>query len=515
MKSKHSLPLWISQRASGSLLHLTSLPGSYGIGNLGMDARAFVDFLERSGIRFWQTCPVGPTGYGDSPYQVFSSFAGNPYLIDWDALMEIGLIRQDELSKLRALPSHEVDYGSLYFEFFPCARLAFSRFSDLKEELEVLYGDVESFSAENDSWLTSYACFQVLKEREEGKPWWKWSDSSKKPDSVLLTEIKNHTDFSFHVFLQYLFWGQWKSLRAYANERNVSLLGDLPIYAAPDSSEVWQRPDLFQVMSESTFSHVAGVPPDYFNENGQYWGNPLYDWDRHEAEGYSWWMDRLAVQLKLFDVVRIDHFRGFHDYWSISTKTNDARIGSWIGGPGMKFWEVAHKRFPTLPFLAEDLGLISDEVRDLRRNAGLPGMAVLQFAFDGDEGNLYLPHNLENDLVLYTGTHDNDTTTGWYASASEEVKGNFRTYLNVSGSIPSWDMLRLAYRSVAPLVVVPVQDLLGLGSEARLNEPGFAMGNWKWRLTRTQLDQLERESASYLAEQAKITGRLAISEEMD
>ena len=515
MKPILSLPSWISQRAAGCLLHLSSLPGSYGIGNLGSAARTFVDFLTESGIRFWQTCPVGPTGYGDSPYQVFSSYAGNPYFIDWDPLINLGLIREEELSSLAELPSHEVDYGRLYEEFFSCARLAFSRFPQTKDDLEALYGNLEHFLHENDSWLTSYACFQVLKGREQGKPWWKWSDDSKHADSRFLEELRSEQEFNFHVFLQYLFWSQWKSLRSYANGKNVSLLGDLPIYEAPDSSEVWHRPDLFQVASDSGFSHVAGVPPDYFNENGQYWGNPLYDWERHEAEGYSWWMDRLAVQLKLFDVVRIDHFRGFHDYWSISTKTNDARLGTWCDGPGMKFWETARKRFPDLPFLAEDLGLISEEVRDLRRMAGLPGMAVLQFAFDGDSQNLYLPHNLQKDLVLYTGTHDNDTTNGWYGSAGEEVRGNFRTYLNVDGSAPSWDMLRLAYRTVAPLVVVPAQDLLGLGSEARLNEPGFAMGNWKWRLTRDQLDRLGAESTSYLAEQAKITGRLAISSEMD
>jgi 4-alpha-glucanotransferase len=515
MKSNPSLPRWFSKRSSGSLLHLSSLPGSYGIGNLGVDARAFVDFLARSEIRFWQTCPVGPTGYGDSPYQVFSSFAGNPYFIDWDPLVAAGLIHEAELSSLRELPAHEVDYGRLYQEFLPCARLAFSRFSQGKDRLHTLYGELESFSQENESWLTSYASFKILKEREDGKPWWNWSETSRKADTSLLSEIRGHEDFAFHVFLQYVFWGQWKSLRAYANGRNVSLLGDLPIYAAPDSSEVWQRPDLFQLSPDSSFSHVAGVPPDYFNENGQYWGNPLYNWERHEAEDYSWWMDRLAIQLKLFDVVRIDHFRGFHDYWSISTETDDARLGAWCDGPGMKFWEVARKRFPALPFLAEDLGLISEEVRDLRRKAGLPGMAVLQFAFDGDEENLYLPHNLEKDLVLYTGTHDNDTTGGWYESAEEEIRGNFRSYLNVDGSNASWDMLRLAYRSVAPLVVVPVQDLLGLSSSARLNEPGFAMGNWTWRLTREQLSLLERESASYLAEQAKITGRLAISCELD
>jgi 4-alpha-glucanotransferase len=515
VSSKQSLPSWISRRSSGILLHLTSLPGPHGIGSLGSEARRFIDFINRAGFRFWQTCPVGPTGFGDSPYQVFSSSAGNPYLLDWDPLIETGLVCEVDLSALRELPSSEVDYGILYHAFYPPARLAFSRFPEFREKLELIYGKLETFENEHASWLTPYASFQALKHRENNKAWWEWPDSSKRPDSALMNELKDSEEFGFHVFLQYLFWGQWKKLRAYANDRNISLLGDLPIYEAPDSSEVWQRPDLFQVDADSAFSHVAGVPPDYFNENGQYWGNPLYDWDRHETEGYSWWMDRLAVQLKLFDVVRIDHFRGFYDYWSIPTKTNDARNGSWKNGPGMKFWKVAQERFPALPFLAEDLGLISDEVRELRREARLPGMAVLQFAFDGDVQNLYLPHNLENDLVLYTGTHDNNTTAGWYDCAGEEVRGNFRSYLNVDGSNPSWDMLRLAYRSVAPLVVVPAQDLLGLGSDARFNEPGHPFGNWKWRISVEQLEQLEGESATYLAEQAKIAGRLANSNEIE
>lgn len=509
MIANTTLPPWISQRAAGSLLHISSLPGSYGIGNIGRCARDFVDFLESSGIRFWQTCPVGPTGYGDSPYQVFSSFAGNPYFIDWEPLIEIGLINKEELGTLRELPVNEVDYGALYENFFSCARLAHSRFSSLRDKLENLYGSFSTFVARNDSWLRPYCCFQTLKQIEEGKPWWEWSEASRAADEKILVELAQTPEFEFQGFLQYLFWAQWRKLRSYANEKKVSLLGDLPIYAAPDSSEVWQRPELFQIGSDSSFSHVAGVPPDYFNELGQYWGNPLYEWERHESEDFEWWMNKLKVQLDLFDVVRIDHFRGFHDYWSISTQTSDARLGSWKEGPGLRFWDEARKRFPSLPFLAEDLGLISEEVRELRRNAGLPGMAVLQFAFDGDAQNLYLPHNLEKDLVLYTGTHDNDTTTGWYESAVEEVRGNFRSYLNVDGSSASWDMLRIAYRSTSPLVVVPVQDLLGLGCSARLNEPGFAMGNWKWRMTKEQLEELSSGSASYLREQAKISGRLA------
>ena len=508
MSSKTSLPSWISRRAAGVLLHFTSLPGKHGIGNLGSSARSFVDFLESSGFSFWQSCPVGPTGFGDSPYQVFSSFAGNPYLIDWEPLVRIGLVSEDELSPLLSLPSHEVDYGTLHRRFFPAARLAFSRFEDFRDELAAVYGDFTAFSVSNKGWLPGYASFQALKHAEHGKPWWEWPEPARRPSSSLLAELEADSEYAFQVFLQYLFWGQWKELRAYARSREVALLGDLPIYEAPDSSEVWSRPDLFQLSGNSSFTRLAGVPPDYFNEDGQFWGNPLYDWDSHEKEGFAWWMERLALQLELFDVVRIDHFRGFHDYWSIPAEPGDARDGCWEEGPGMKFWEIARERFPSLPFLAEDLGLISEEVRGLRRKAGLPGMAVLQFAFDGDSENLYLPHNLEHDLVLYTGTHDNDTTSGWYASASGEVRGNFRSYFNVDGSSPSWDMLRAAYRTTSPLVVVPAQDLLSLGSDARFNEPGHPFGNWKWRLSGEQLEDLGR-SSSYLAEQGKLAGRLA------
>ncbi len=336
-------------------------------------------------------------------------------------------------------------------------------------------------------------------------PWWDWPKGHR--DAFPISP--DDSEYDFQVFLQYLFRGQWKKLRSYANSLGISLIGDLPIYAAPDSSEVWSEPTLFQIDEQrGEFTQVAGVPPDYFNADGQFWGNPLYDWEVHQQNDFCWWMNRLSGQLELFDVIRIDHFRGFHDYWSIPNDSQDAKLGTWKKGPGLKFWKVAEKRFPDMPFLAEDLGLISEEVRNLRDSAGLPGMAVLQFAFDGNTENLYLPHNLKESLVLYTGTHDNDTTLGWYESSTEEIRGNFRNYLNVSGDAPSWDLLRFAYRTISPLVVVPAQDLLSLGSEARLNEPGYAMGNWKWRLTEVQLANLFRESSAYLRLQAEITGRL-------
>ncbi len=495
----------LKQRKAGSLLHLSSLPSETGIGNLGDSAYSFVDFLAKSGNSFWQLCPVGPTGFGDSPYQVFSSSAGNSYFIDWEPLVEKKLIRGNDLQPLYDLPRSEVDYGKLYSAFLPAAKFVSENFFKDLSSLESSYGCFRDFTNRNKSWLEPYCLFQTLKNHYNQDPWWNWPEEH----TSLLEDFKECENYRMHQFLQYVFRGQWKKLKDFAAKRRVSLIGDLPIYCAPDSAEVWHSPHLFQVdPHHSFFENVAGVPPDYFNEDGQYWGNPLYDWPIHQADEFSWWMDRLKIQLELFDLVRIDHFRGFNDYWSIPAKEQSAKAGKWIQGPGIKFWQTAQKAFPSLPFLAEDLGLITDQVRKLREQAGLMGMAVLQFAFDGDPGNLYLPHNLTSSLALYTGTHDNDTTNGWYESSSAEIKDNFRSYLNAPGHEPSWEMLRTAYRTVSPLVISPVQDYLGLGSEARLNQPGVPQGNWKWRLSYDQLGHLSSSCSSYLREQLKITGRL-------
>jgi 4-alpha-glucanotransferase len=500
-------PQWLNDRASGLLLHPSSLPSNHGIGSIGSNAYKFIDFLEKSGFTFWQTCPIGPTGFGDSPYQVFCSSAGNPYFIDWNELVEFGLIECWQLSKLENLSSNQVDYGSLYSEFYPVARLAYTNFSKQKGMLESHYGDYHEFKSDH-SWLGPYSAYQALKLQHNNQPWWLWADEYKDYSSIDVISDQILQEADFHTFLQYIFFGQWRKLKAYANGKNISLLGDLPIYAAPDSSDVWANQNLFQLnKTETCFKNVAGVPPDYFNENGQLWGNPLYKWEAHKNEDFAWWIDRLHSQLEFFDVVRIDHFRGFHDYWSIPASSGDAKAGEWVDGPGMMFWNKINKEFPNRPFLAEDLGLITDGVRSLRDQAGLPGMAVLQFAFDGEVKNLYLPHNLKHNLVLYLGTHDNDTTCGWYQSSNEEVCGNFRSYLNVPGNNPSWDLIRFAYRTIAPLVVVPIQDLLGLGSEARFNSPGEPEGNWRWRLSEDQLIALFK-SSDYLRSQAKITGRL-------
>ncbi len=506
-----SLIPWMEARAAGLLLHPSSLPGSQGVGALGAEARSFVDFLEMAGFSYWQTCPLGPTGFGDSPYQVFCSNAGNPYFIDWKPLQEIDLLAETDLLPLQKLPTDYIDYGVLYKVFFTLARTAYSNFQRNRNVLELKYGSIEAFE-ERYSWLQAFACFQALKSAHNNHPWWSWEDEYGSPIDFLAIKSNYADDFNFHIFLQYLFFAQWTELKTYANEKGISILGDLPIYAAPDSSDVWANQSLFQLNSESfPFQNIAGVPPDYFNQDGQSWGNPLYRWEVHEEDDFSWWIQRLEAQVEIFDVVRIDHFRAFHDYWSIPSLSGVAKDGNWESGPGIKFWSRINEVFPQRPFLAEDLGLITEEVRFLRDQAGLPGMAVLQFAFNGDSKNLYLPHNLAKNLVLYLGTHDNDTTCGWYDKADEEIRGNFRSYLNVSGDNPSWDLLRFAYRTVSPLVIVPVQDLLGLGSEARLNSPGVASGNWQWRMNHTQLKSLF-ESSSYLREQAKITGRLNVND---
>ena len=505
------IPEWLEERSAGLLLHLSCLPGDYGIGNLGKTSQDLIDFLDEAGFRFWQICPVGPTSFGDSPYQAFSSFAGNPYFIDWSPLHKVGLLDKDDLTTLRSLPEANVDFGTLYEQFWPAARKAAAQFAEKPAALEANYGSYDVFLKDHASWLEPYALFQALKAEYGKKPWWMWPNQLRSYKSALRSNKESaiSVETDLHKFLQYVFFAQWKRLRDYANSKNISILGDLPIYVAPDCADVWQRPDLFQLdITTGLPEAMAGVPPDYFNPDGQLWGNPLYDWPAHEAEGYAWWLERLSAQTRLFDVTRIDHFRGFHDYWSIPADREDARKGHWELGPGLSFFEAVRERFPTLPFLAEDLGELSEGVHALRQAAGLPGMAVLQFAFDGDSANLYLPHNLSPELVAYSGTHDNDTTRGWYESAEEEIRGNFRSYLNVSGDSVPWDMLRSAYRSVSRLCVVPMQDLLSLGSEARLNRPGEPFGNWTWRLTAAQLITLRDETSVYLREQAKASGRI-------
>ena len=505
-----TVPAWLDTRSSGLLLHVSSLPSRFGIGNLGKEAHLFLEFLAKSGFSYWQVCPVGPTGYGDSPYQSYSSVAGNPYFIDWEPLIQAKLVKSDELSEFRELSNEFTDYNLLRKLFWPLAKVVSNRFSVNRDCLAPAYGNWSEFLESNRSWLEPYALFQAFKTVFNDEPWWEWPSEFRSFEQARQSledkSLGNHV--FFHQFLQYVFFGQWNLLRKRAKSLGIAILGDIPIYAAPDGAEVWARPELFQLDQGGLPSHVSGVPPDYFAPEGQLWGNPLYDWKVHENENFIWWLDRLDSQLQLFDVVRIDHFRAFHDYWSVPSEEPDARSGNWEKGPGIAFFDAVRERFPKMPFLAEDLGLLNKGVHQLRRESGLPGMAILQFAFDGDPDNLYLPHNLLPSTVLYVGTHDNDVAAGWYASATEEIQDNFRRYFNVSGEDASWDLMRAAYRSVARLAVVTAQDLLSLGSEARFNVPGTPSGNWRWRLTCNQFDHLCNATASYLREQTDITGRL-------
>lgn len=515
--STQSSPLfsWLDHRAAGVLLHPTSLPGDFGIGTLGTEADRFVDFLAAAGLRYWQLCPLGPTGYGDSPYQCFSAFAGNPYLIDPLPLLEGGLLDQAALGPLLFLDSRRVDYGNLYRLKWPILFAAWKRFRVSPRAFR-LYGDFDAFVAEQSAWLDDFGLFLALKDHHDGRPWWEWPTEFREARRARTLELPGEIRdrAQAHRFFQYLFFGQWHRLRHRAASRGVAIVGDLPIFVALDSADVWGHPEWFQLDRETLRpTAVAGVPPDYFSADGQLWGNPLHDWERQRESGYSWWRERLASSFALYDVVRIDHFRGFESYWSIPADASTAKAGHWEPGPGLAFFEFVRREFPAARIIAEDLGILTDAVVQLRRDTGLPGMAVLQFAFGGKADNFYLPHNLEPNSVLYPGTHDNDTTLGWYASANESMRDHVRRYFRISGHEIAWDFVRAAYAAVSRLAIVPMQDLLNLDSAARFNTPGRPDGNWQWRYHPAQLDELEHRSAAYLRELGRLYGRMPDPEE--
>jgi 4-alpha-glucanotransferase len=506
-----SAPLfnWLDQRAAGVLLHPTSLPSPFGIGAFDHAAIRFLEFLSAAGFQYWQLCPLGPTGYGDSPYQCFSSFAGNPYFIDPAALVTAGLLTEAEVAPLRALNQEHVDYGGLYHRKLPllfAAHAAWRR--DPKRDLP--YRNFDRFREENADWLRSYAFFSALKEHFDGRPWWEWPESLRSLEAANISPLRNEltSRIEAYEFVQYLFFGQWSQLRGHAAKLGIQIIGDTPIFTALDSADVWSSPHLFQLDPRTLRpTAVAGVPPDYFSADGQLWGNPLYDWAAHEKDDYSWWKARLRANFALCDVVRIDHFRGFEAYWSVPAAAATARTGQWVTGPGMNFFRSIHAALPAAQLIAEDLGLLTADTIALRTATGLPGMAVLQFAFGGPADNLYLPHNHRANSVVYPGTHDNDTTRGWYATAGEKTRDHVRRYFRISGEEISWDFLRVSYESVANLAIVPMQDLLSLGSEARFNTPGTSQGNWTWRYRAEQLQWLHDNSAGYLRELAALYGR--------
>ena len=472
------------ERSSGILFHPTSLPGKYGIGTLGKEAYAFIDFLKKSKQKLWQIFPLGPTGYGDSPYQSFSSFAGNPYLIDFDLLIEAHLLSEEDLRDIFFGDNEEhIDYGAIYNQKYPLLRKAYENFksSDNNE----MKGSLENFKRENSSWLNDYSLYISLKNHFNGLPWNEWAQDIKNREDGAMHHYRNELadDIEYHNFIQFLFFKQWGDVKRYANENGIKIIGDIPIFVAADSSDAWANPEIFLFDKERKPVKVAGVPPDYFSATGQLWGNPLYNWEKLKDTNYSWWVERVRANLSTCDIIRIDHFRGFEAYWAVPYGDDTAINGQWEPGPGIDLFNAIKSQLGELPIIAEDLGLMTQGVIDLREATGFPGMKILGFAFDSGEENDYLPHTYTKNCVVYTGTHDNDTLIGWFQKAKEEDRQFARDYLNSrSDDEIHWDAIRGAWSSVASMAISPVQDFLGLGSEARINTPGVAAGNWQWRL---------------------------------
>jgi len=485
-----------SRRRAGLLLHPTSLPGEYGIGTFGKWARLWVDRLAESGQSLWQMLPLGPTGYGHSPYQCYSAFAGNPLLVDLPLLEEEGLLAENLHGRRDDFDPVHVDYDRVEAYVYPLLRAAFLRFRTVPE----MSAAFEAFCRDEADWLEEFALFMALKKAHHGKIWHAWERPYARRDPEALAGFaRAHADeIAWQKFLQFLFDRQWRALKKYANAKGIKIVGDLPIYVSEDSADVWAHPELFELDETGRPKRVAGVPPDYFSETGQRWGNPLYDWQRMKEEGYDWWLRRFEKSLALYDIVRIDHFRGFEAYWAIPADEETAVNGEWVKGPGHDFFETVRRRLGHLPIIAEDLGIITPEVEKLRDDFGLPGMKVLQFAFGGGADNPYLPHNYPKRCVAYTGTHDNDTTVGWFEKEADTEA--VVAYLARSDEEIEWKMIREATASTALFSVVPMQDLLGLGSFARMNTPGEAEGNWRWRMTARQMEEADWARLKALAE---------------
>ncbi len=466
-------------RSCGILMPIFSLPSKGGIGTLGREAFLFVDFLKRSGQSWWQILPLNPTNYGDSPYQSFCSYAGNPYFIDPELLIEKGFLTEDEFARFNFGDDfNRVDYGKLYENRIKMLKLAFQRFSTSEEYFE--------FCEENSFWLDDYALFMTIKNLNCDIPFIEWDEDLRfrKRESIEKIAIEHKDLIDFYKFVQFEFYLQWFALKKYANENGIKFIGDIPIYVAYDSAEVWSEPEQFQLKDDLTPTNVAGCPPDAFCEDGQLWGNPLYNWDYMKKDGFSWWKKRLGFALKTYDCVRIDHFRGFESYYSVPFGSDTAKTGRWVKGPDMTLFKEFEKEFgKNLPIIAEDLGFHTPAVTKLLAKSGYPGMKVLQFAFDGDSDNSYLPHNYTNNSVVYTGTHDNDTVLGWLENISENEAQFAKRYLQAKEYESfNWTMIRAALMSVADTCILTMQDLIGLGSEARINIPSTLGTNWQWRI---------------------------------
>lgn len=494
-------------RASGILLPIFSLPGKYGIGCLSKEAYRFIDFLEKSNQKYWQILPIGPTSYGDSPYQSFSTFAGNPYFISLEDLIEQGLLTKAECDGIDfGKNPKEVDYEKLYKYRRKLLRKAYER-SEIYEKEEF-----HKFKAENEYWLKDYAVFMAVKDRFGGKSFDQWATDicNRWGYSMEYYQKELYFDIEFYEFVQYEFYRQWFLLKEYANKKGIFIIGDIPIYVAYDSADVWARPELFQLNDDKKPQAVSGCPPDGFSERGQLWGNPLYQWNYHQSTNYNWWIKRIEKCSQLYDVIRIDHFRGFDEYYSIPADAEDAMNGHWEKGPGMELFEAVRYCLGDIQIIAEDLGYMTDSVRMLVEQSGYPNMKVLEFAFDSREGSGpadYLPYNYNKNCVVYTGTHDNETLKGWLGNIKTEERQRIQKYIGRQISDERElvkEIIRMAHASTANICIIPLQDYLGLGNEARMNTPSVLGGNWKWRI---QSDRFNQELMKEIREYAQIYGR--------
>lgn len=475
----------MEKRGCGMLLPVASLPSKYGIGTFSKEAYEFVDQLKRAGQQYWQILPLGPTGYGDSPYQSFSAFAGNPYFIDLGVLIGDGLLTEEECNSADfGSNSREIDYEKLYFNRFPLLKKAYRRWKDMHVDSERLELSQET---------GEYCFYMAIKSRFEGKSWELWDEDIRlrRPEAMKLYREELKDEIGFYAFLQEQFKTQWKALKQYANQQGIRIIGDIPIYVAFDSADSWSHPELFQFNEDREPESVAGCPPDGFSPTGQLWGNPLYRWEYHQKTGYEWWLKRMEYSFSLYDVVRVDHFRGFDEYYAVPAGNVTAEIGEWKKGPGIELFNIIKEKMGNLDIIAEDLGFLTPSVLQLLKDSGYPGMKVLEFAFNSGGESDYLPHNYPNNCIVYTGTHDNDTLQGWFGTLDWGSKdfsycyiGNHRT----PAEEIHWDFIRLALSSVAKLAIIPVQDYLGLGQESRINEPSTVGGNWTWRMLEGELN---------------------------
>jgi 4-alpha-glucanotransferase len=503
-------------RSAGILLHPTSLPGKFGIGDLGKEAYEFIDFLEGAGQSLWQILPLGPTGYGDSPYQCFSAFAGNPLLISPEKLVEDGLLEAKDFAEAPKFPEDHVDYGPVIEYKMSLLKKAHRNFLDHSSDKDK--SEYLAFIGQVDEWLDDYAMFRAIKDASDGKEWTRWDTFLRdREDAAMHFFRENHlSEISAHKFYQFIFFRQWLELANYANKKGIRIIGDVPIFVAHDSADVWANPGIFFLDKNGTPTSVAGVPPDYFSETGQLWGNPLYRWNLMQKDGYQWWIQRMRATLSTVDIIRLDHFRGFEKYWAVPGEETTAIKGKWEPGPGAALFLAFKQALGAMPIIAEDLGFITPEVEKLRDDFGFPGMRILQFAFGTDpQADEFKPYNFSPNSVVYTGTHDNDTTLGWFTSqgAGDSTRSNEEVleerefvlkYLGSDGKEINWDFIRLALSSVANTAIIPMQDLLGCGSEARMNVPARESGNWGWRFKTDQIDQAMNDR---LAELTEIYGR--------